>query len=476
LKQHFLKYSTTLFLEAISQEIQPVIDVMLRVESLDLHDLLRKAIADINIHRIELLLAHSEIKAMIEHHQLEYFHIALTTQSELLLGLLLKHFKLNDQAFTQLLDFNLHQQNPRLLLAFLKFEDNFRRVDVLGLLKVLSQEPDYLQFLLRDSNIQKILSHESKACFIEALKHNNFAAIDTMMRQPCTREELKKIDASDILAFQAHPSWPVVYAKWQQDREFSFFTHRAFLMVRHIASLPPLIQLAFNTCLAGVPNYSLFLIGSAVHRLIQGLPVETLEDFDFVSNQPPRTDEISGFRQDRRIHPLFRRALTSDIRIEYYVAPHHSRYFILDDYSRRDFTVNALYCSRHGEIFDPTGRGIDDLNHRVIRSIRQPDIAFHNNPILLLRAIRLIAKGFTPDHDVHFAMLSWSPVGPINYGHIFAMAKTMLKSSLGISVFMILNEYQLLSKLLNFIWEPIFENVLNFVEMTSDMYNSSNSR
>lgn len=65
---------------------------------------------------------------------------------------------------------------------------------------------------------------------------------------------------------------------------------------------------------------------------------------------------------------------------------------IEEDAWRRDFTVNALYYSHlDGSLLDYTG-GLHDLQQRILRVIGDPHQRFHEDPIRMLRAIRMAAK------------------------------------------------------------------------------------
>lgn len=65
---------------------------------------------------------------------------------------------------------------------------------------------------------------------------------------------------------------------------------------------------------------------------------------------------------------------------------------IEEDAWRRDFTVNALYYNiKDFSVVDFTG-GLADLNNKCIRMIGDPVQRFHEDPVRLLRAIRLAAK------------------------------------------------------------------------------------
>ena len=67
----------------------------------------------------------------------------------------------------------------------------------------------------------------------------------------------------------------------------------------------------------------------------------------------------------------------------------------IDDMSRRDFTVNAIASSIHpdsfGELHDPFS-GIKDLHKGLIITPLDPDTTFDDDPLRMLRAIRLSAQ------------------------------------------------------------------------------------
>ena len=58
-----------------------------------------------------------------------------------------------------------------------------------------------------------------------------------------------------------------------------------------------------------------------------------------------------------------------------------------DDYSRRDFTVNAMYMDKNLKIYDFCG-GQKDLENRVLRMVGNPDTRLKEDPLRILRAIR----------------------------------------------------------------------------------------
>jgi poly(A) polymerase len=78
---------------------------------------------------------------------------------------------------------------------------------------------------------------------------------------------------------------------------------------------------------------------------------------------------------------------------------------LLEDLSRRDFTINAMAVSVPGHVFaDPFG-GLDDLAARMIRTPAAPSSSFADDPLRMLRAARFAAKlQFIVDESVVVAM------------------------------------------------------------------------
>jgi poly(A) polymerase len=63
------------------------------------------------------------------------------------------------------------------------------------------------------------------------------------------------------------------------------------------------------------------------------------------------------------------------------------------DVERRDLTINSLLKDlTSGEILDLTGKGMKDLQNKIIRTPLDPDIIFKEDPLRMLRAIRFTVK------------------------------------------------------------------------------------
>ncbi len=157
-------------------------------------------------------------------------------------------------------------------------------------------------------------------------------------------------------------------------------------------------------------GFKAFVVGGAVRDLL--LDIEP-KDFDLATDATPeevreifRRSRIIG-RRFRLVHVMcgaetvevstFRGGVSDDV--EEHSRDEHGR--ILrdnvfgsqwEDALRRDFTVNALfYDPTTQEILDYTD-GVSDIRKRLIRMIGDPEQRFREDPVRMLRAVRLAAK------------------------------------------------------------------------------------
>ncbi|MDR0781221.1 MAG: polynucleotide adenylyltransferase PcnB [Pseudomonadales bacterium] len=170
-------------------------------------------------------------------------------------------------------------------------------------------------------------------------------------------------------------------------------------------------------------GYQAFIVGGGVRDLLLGLRPK---DFDIATNATP--DDIRAlFRNSRIIGRRFRivhvhfgreilevstfRALTNDqvevvegglTKAERHLdSVQSSDGMILrdnvygsieEDVLRRDFTVNALYYTvQNFEVHDYVD-GLADIDRRCLRMIGNPEQRYREDPVRVLRAIRLAAK------------------------------------------------------------------------------------
>ncbi|KAK2774911.1 CCA tRNA nucleotidyltransferase, mitochondrial [Emmonsiellopsis sp. PD_33] len=77
-----------------------------------------------------------------------------------------------------------------------------------------------------------------------------------------------------------------------------------------------------------------------------------------------------------------------------------------EDALRRDATVNALFYNIHTDsVEDFTGRGLQDMKDKIIRTPMAPYQTFKDDPLRVLRLIRFASRlGYEIDHDTEEAM------------------------------------------------------------------------
>lgn len=173
-------------------------------------------------------------------------------------------------------------------------------------------------------------------------------------------------------------------------------------------------------------GFEAFLVGGCVRDLLLGL---TPKDFDVATDAIPeevrrefrrcrlvgRRFRIAHVRYGRHIIEVstFRRGQLDEDEVD--DARHHADSGMIlrdnvwgtldEDAFRRDFTVNALYYDPETEeILDFVG-GMDDLEHRRLRFIGNPEVRLREDPVRLLRAVRFHAKlGFQLDPAIEDAV------------------------------------------------------------------------
>lgn len=80
-----------------------------------------------------------------------------------------------------------------------------------------------------------------------------------------------------------------------------------------------------------------------------------------------------------------------------------------EDALRRDFNCNAVYFNIvTEELIDPTGKGIHDINSKVLRTVKDPKISFREDPLRMIRCIRFsLSLGFEIERDTLDALKNY---------------------------------------------------------------------
>ncbi|OHX14446.1 poly(A) polymerase [Chromobacterium sphagni] len=189
---------------------------------------------------------------------------------------------------------------------------------------------------------------------------------------------------------------------------------RVFPLPQHGVRRDQLSQAALRvTSRLQEAGFAAYVVGGAVRDLMLGV---SPKDFDVATNATPeqvhhlfRRSRIIG-RRFRIVHVMmgpetievttFRGGNVDDTNETGRIMADNSFGSQEEDAHRRDFTVNALFYDPSDETVIDYHNGVKDLHAKRLVMIGQPARRYQEDPVRMLRAVRLAAKlGFEIDED-----------------------------------------------------------------------------
>ena len=163
-------------------------------------------------------------------------------------------------------------------------------------------------------------------------------------------------------------------------------------------------------------GFEAYLVGGCVRDWIRG---EQVKDYDVATSAKPENIEklFPKVIEVGRAFGVMKVVAENGRQIEVATFRKESNYEdhrhptqvefsnVLEDASRRDFTVNALYYDfKTAQILDSFD-GLNDIKNKVIRAIGDPEARFSEDALRLIRAVRFASRfGFTIESKTETAI------------------------------------------------------------------------
>ena len=164
--------------------------------------------------------------------------------------------------------------------------------------------------------------------------------------------------------------------------------------------------------------------------------------------------EISTFRRRPEEEGNPRKTARQEAAPEHMIFQDNEYGSVEEDAWRRDFTVNALfYDPVENRTFDFTNMGREDLENRVVRSIGDPLLRFEEDPVRILRALKLAGQyGFSIEEKTKEAILASLPlISHVPVSRLTLELEKILKNPYGDEIFRIFHEFGFLSLFLPYL-------------------------
>lgn len=149
-------------------------------------------------------------------------------------------------------------------------------------------------------------------------------------------------------------------------------------------------------------GFDCYLVGGSVRDSLMG---HNVKDYDITTNARPEDIERM-FKKTYGVGKSFGTIIVVIDGIEFEVTTYRSEQYdrisrkpeveysdnIIEDLSRRDFTINAIAYDPINNTFVDPFKGEEDINNRIIKTPGCPERTFLDDPLRILRMIRFASK------------------------------------------------------------------------------------
>lgn len=197
-----------------------------------------------------------------------------------------------------------------------------------------------------------------------------------------------------------HHGWHKLCARWMRSDFTPTYSHHSLKI------MPEVVEILNTLTDAGFEAY---VVGGGVRDLLASVRPK---DFDVATDARPEQIHALfkysrligrrfplvhvryGRKRDEFIEVSTFRAEGRGLMARWYRSVSHNNYYgtCSTDVWRRDFTINALLFDVKQQVVIDYCEGLKDIEARLIRVIGTPSVRFEEDPIRMLRAIRLASK------------------------------------------------------------------------------------